>query len=96
MSELPVNASMLSDSELKAAIRTGAVPSYPLEADDVHILPSQIRGRTCEHPKPGHFTAYVNAHGRLRVDHTGDLAFWLEVDMSKIMRGYLAHKNGDK
>lgn len=42
----------------------------------------------------GHFTAKLEVpSGRLRVDHTGDLGFWLEVELpADMMEAYVAWK----
>lgn len=82
-----------------AAVRAGAASPYSLSEDDVHIPPGAIKGRVpsgdeATPPPPGsHFTACVRASdGRLRVDHTGSPAFWLEIDLRELMDSHLAMK----
>ena len=78
--------------QMEELIRKGVGSAYPLNNDDFHLRPSDIRGRTGD-TRPGHFTGYINTEtGKLRVDHTGDLAFWLEVDISELVAGFFAHK----
>lgn len=78
-------------NELDEAVRFGVASAYDLHEDDIHIPPSRIRGRTSQPTAAGtHFTACVR-DGKLRVDHTGDEAFWLEMDLpSVLMEPYMA------
>jgi hypothetical protein len=71
-------------------ISAGIKSPYPLDIDDIHLPPSAIRGRV---QQAGYFTGKVDAvTGKLRVDHSVDHAFWLEVDLMPLMQGYLANK----
>lgn len=71
-------------------IRTGIKSAYELNLDDIHLPPTAIRGRV---NAPGYFTGKVDsATGQMRVDHSVDHAFWLEVDLQPLMQAYLAHK----
>ena len=67
-----------------------AESNYSLDIDDVQIPSHAIRGRVnC----PGQFSAHIDAAtGVIRVDHSADHAFWLQIDMSVLMDAYLAVK----
>ena len=67
-----------------------AESDYSLDIDDVHIPSHAIRGRV---NLPGQFSAYIDAStGVMRIDHSRDHAFWLQIDMSMLMDAYLAMK----
>lgn len=84
------------ERELDRAIRSGIASAYfDLGEDDIHIPPSHIRGCHTQPTRAGtQFTACLRvSNGKLRVDHTGDHAFWLEVDLPPVMmEAYMAWK----
>lgn len=61
---------------------------YPVdhERDTVILKPHQIKGR-------GKFWGTLDPYsGRLRIDSPDDLAFWLEIDLSDVLKDYHALK----
>lgn len=77
---------------LPLLFRTGVASPYPLGRDDVHVPPTKIRGR-CEGGGHGHFTGWIDSTtGRLRIDHSNNMAFWMEVDLFDVMEAYMAWK----
>jgi hypothetical protein len=71
-------------------IRAGIKSPYELGLDDIHLPPSAISGRV-QHA--GFFTGKIDTvTGKLRVDHSVDHAFWLQVDLLPLVQAYLAHK----
>lgn len=78
--------------QLQGAVRRGLASPYILCDDDVHIPPSKIRGRI-EHPQNGVFTACLDTQtGKIRVDHTGNHAFWLEINVRELADVWLNAK----
>ena len=69
--------------------------SVDLDSGLIAIPECRIRGRTgATSSIRGHFTATFNVMspvGRLRVDHTGDLPFWLEIDLPELASLVEAH-----
>lgn len=90
-SEHPANMDSEQPAHMHAElIRAGIKSPYELGLDDVHLPPSAISGRV-QHP--GFFTGKIDAAtGTLRVDHSVDHAFWLQVDLLPLVQAYLAHK----
>lgn len=75
-----------TNAEMKQLYANGTASPYGLKPNDYHIRPQSIKGRTGVYPPAGHFTAYLDMEtGRLRVDHTGETAFWLEIDLSMLV-----------
>ena len=65
-----------------AGMRTGAMTPYTPESSSVVLSKREIRGRSCANDGCGHFVGYLDLEsGRLRLDHTGDAAFWIELDL---------------
>lgn len=94
----------LSDNfdRLRIAIRQGLASPYALSKDDIHIPPAKIRGRVepsrngdgdLGRDRPGVFTAHLDTqNGKIRVDHTGNEGFWLEIDVKELAEVWLNAK----
>lgn len=90
-----------SFEEMEELIAKGHASPYGLGKEDLHILPSAIKGRCGEgsHPEPdaskyNKFTGHINVDtGVLRIDNMKNLGFWLEVQLpAELMEGYKAWK----
>lgn len=75
-----------TSEECSLLIKMGIASPYLLNKQDIHISPQNITGNIGE--SNGFFTAYIDIkNNKLRVDHTGDLTFWIEINLPDLKNG---------